>query len=210
MSDDRTTSAGPIGRAEPVGDSEDGGAGREGLDALADEPLPDDLAALYLREIRVTPLLQPTEELELAQHLEAGKAAKIQLRAAPGAAERARLEDAVQLGEAARERLIASNLRLVVAIARKYIGRGLPLLDLIQEGNIGLQRAVDKYDWHRSFRLSTYAYWWIRAGVSRAATEQGNLIRLPLHFVEQLGRLERTARDLEHELGRAPTPAEIG
>ena len=168
-------------------------------------------ASLYLREISRTPLLTADEEVMLAKQLEAGKAARERLeRGVKDSAERARLEDEVAVGDAARIRLIESNLRLVVSVARKYIGRGLSFLDLVQEGNIGLQRGVDKYDWRRGFRFSTYAYWWIRQAVSRAVAEQSRTIRLPVHVVEQLSKLYNAARDLEHQLGRRPTPEEIG
>jgi RNA polymerase primary sigma factor len=177
----------------------------------AEELAPDSTAALYLREISQTPLLTAEEEVDLAKRLEAAKDA--QKRLAQGdvePAERARLQEAVARGEAARRRLIESNLRLVVSVARKYLGRGLLFLDLVQEGNIGLQRAVDKYDWRRGFRFSTYAYWWIRQAVSRAVADQARTIRLPVHVIEQLTKQYNTARDLHQELGREPTADEIG
>ena len=184
---------------------------RREASATADELLPGSPAALYLREISRTPLLTAEEEVELAQQLEAGKAALADLaRGTADADERALLEEAVRVGNAARTRLIESNLRLVVSVAKKYLGRGLSFLDLVQEGNIGLQRGVDKFDWRRGFRFSTYVYWWIRQAVSRAVAEQSRTIRLPVHVIEQLTKLYNTARDLELELGRAPTPAEIG
>ena len=178
--------------------------------ATADELMPGGPAALYLREISRTPLLTAEEEVQLAKQLEASKAARKALDRGAAEAERARLEEAVRLGEAARKRLIESNLRLVVSVARKYIGRGLSFLDLVQEGNIGLQRGVDKFDWRRGFRFSTYAYWWIRQAVSRAVAEQSRTIRLPVHVIEQLTKLYNTARELEAERGRPATPAEIG
>ena len=177
----------------------------------AEELAADSPAALYLREISRTPLLTAEEEVTLAKQLEAGKEAQQTLDAGvDDPDERELLEEAVRIGEAARKRLIESNLRLVVAVARKYIGRGLAFLDLVQEGNIGLQRGVEKFDWRRGFRFSTYAYWWIRQAVSRAVAEQSRTIRLPVHVVEQLTKLYNTARDLNIELGRAPTPEEIG
>ncbi|MDP8922152.1 MAG: sigma-70 family RNA polymerase sigma factor [Chloroflexota bacterium] len=183
----------------------------EAASAAADELLAGGPAALYLREISRTPLLTAEEEVTLAKELEAGKAARARLDAGvTDPAERERLEAEVQVGEAARTRLIESNLRLVVSVARKYLGRGMSFLDLVQEGNIGLQRGVDKFDWRRGFRFSTYAYWWIRQAVSRAVAEQSRTIRLPVHIVEQLTKLYNTARELEIQLGRQPTPAEIG
>jgi RNA polymerase primary sigma factor len=187
-------------------------------EAATDELMAGGPASLYLREISRARLLTAEEEVSLAKALEAGKAARARLeqiaQAGQGAVddpdERARLDRDVQHGEEARQRLIESNLRLVVSVARKYLGRGLSFLDLVQEGNIGLQRGVDKYDWRRGFRFSTYAYWWIRQAVSRAVAEQSRTIRLPVHVVEQLTRLYNVARDLERDLGRQPTPAEIG
>ena len=180
-------------------------------EAATDELMAGGPASLYLREISRARLLTAVEEVTLAQQLEAGKQARAALDG--GIAdedERARLEAQFTTGDEARRRLIESNLRLVVSVARKYLGRGLSFLDLVQEGNIGLQRGVDKFDWRRGFRFSTYAYWWIRQAVSRAVAEQSRTIRLPVHVVEQLTKLYNVARELERELGRQPTPAEIG
>jgi RNA polymerase primary sigma factor len=175
-----------------------------------EEPAPGSPAALYLQEISKTPLLTAEEELALAQQLEAGEAAKRRLaQGVADPAERARLEELVRTGEAARKRLIESNLRLVVSVARRYLGRGLSFLDLVQEGNIGLQRAVERYDWRRGFRFSTYAYWWIRQAISRAVAAQARTIRLPVHVIEQLTRVYDTMQALHQELGREPTVAEI-
>ncbi len=180
-------------------------------EVATDELMAGGPASLYLREISRARLLTAAEEVSLAQALEAGVAARAALAAGvDDADERAQFEDAITRGQEARQRLIESNLRLVVSVARKYLGRGLSFLDLVQEGNIGLQRGVDKYDWHRGFRFSTYAYWWIRQAVSRAVAEQSRTIRLPVHVVEQLTKLYNVARDLERELGRQPSPAEIG
>src|SRR3712207_1382942 len=140
----------------------------------------------YLNAMGLTPLLTVGEERELAEHLAAGKRAKACLSAGAwaSAAERERLSMLVRRGEAAREQLITANLRLVVSIAKKYVGRGLALLDLIQEGNIGLMRAVEKFDYTKGNRFSTYATWWIRQAVTRSIAEQGRTIRLPV----QIGR----------------------
>jgi RNA polymerase primary sigma factor len=177
----------------------------------AEEIAPDSAAALYLREISQRPLLTAEEEVMLAKQREAGEEGKRILAAGiDDPVERARIEDDIRIGEAARKRLVESNLRLVVSVARKYMGRGLLFLDLIQEGNIGLQRGVEKYDWRRGFRFSTYAYWWIRQAISRAVADQARTIRLPVHIIEQLTRLYNTARELHQELGREPTAVEIG
>jgi len=139
----------------------------------------------YLREIGKVPLLTAEEEVELAKRYEKGD-------------------------KKAKDKLTESNLRLVVSIAKKYIGRGLSLLDLIQEGNQGLIRAVEKYDWRRGFKFSTYATWWIRQAITRAIADQARTIRIPVHMVETINKLYRTSRRLMQELGREPTPEEIG
>lgn len=139
----------------------------------------------YLREIGRVPLLTAEEEVELAKRYE--KAEK-----------------------RAKDKLTESNLRLVVSIAKKYIGRGLSLLDLIQEGNQGLIRAVEKYDWRKGYKFSTYATWWIRQAITRAIADQARTIRIPVHMVETINKLYRTSRRLMQELGRDPTPEEIG
>jgi RNA polymerase primary sigma factor len=207
LADEGPSAFHPSGRDDPTSRDDE---------AATDELMAGGPASLYLREISRARLLTAEEEVTLAQAIEAGKAARARLdeRDQEGGAddpvELAQLELDVQHGEEARQRLIESNLRLVVSVARKYIGRGLSFLDLVQEGNIGLQRGVDKYDWRRGFRFSTYAYWWIRQAVSRAVAEQSRTIRLPVHVVEQLTKLYNAARDLERDLGRQPTPAEIG
>ena len=178
--------------------------------ATADDLSPDSAAALYLREIRRTPLLTADEEVVLAKQIEAGRdAARRLTEGAASADERAPLEEAVRQGDAARKRLIEANLRLVVSVAKKYLGRGMLFLDLVQEGNLGLQRAVEKYDWRRGFRFSTYAYWWIRQSVGRAVADQARTIRLPVHVIEQLTKLHNTARELHQQLGREPTAEEL-
>jgi RNA polymerase primary sigma factor len=179
--------------------------------APADELATDGPAALYLREISRTSLLTAEQEVRLARELAAGKDAAARLAGGAGdPSECEALEAVIRTGEAARRRLIESNLRLVVAVARKYIGRGVAFLDLVQEGNIGLQRGVERFDWRKGFRFSTYAYWWIRQAVSRAVAEQSRTIHLPSHLIEQLTRYQRAARELNAELGREPTPDEIG
>jgi RNA polymerase primary sigma factor len=200
---------------EQIGRLADEGPGafretREGP-APADEIGGGDPATLYLGEISQTPLLSAEEEVQLAQARDAAEQARKQLDAGvEDDEEKTHLEETVRRGAAARRRLIESNLRLVVSIAKKYLGRGLSFLDLVQEGNLGLQKAVDRYDWRKGFRFSTYAYWWIRQAIGRAVAEQGRTIRLPGHVFEQLSKLYSVARELNEQLGRAPTPEEIG
>jgi RNA polymerase primary sigma factor len=166
-------------------------------------------AAIYFRDISATTLLTAEEEIELAQLIEGGEDAKRMLEHAKSEEERDPLEDTVTQGERARSRLTEANLRLVVSVARKYLNRGLPMLDLIQEGNIGLARAVEKYDWRKGYRFSTYAYWWIRQGMTRALAEQSRPIRVPTHMVAAIGDVYKAARDLQQELGREPRVQEI-
>jgi RNA polymerase primary sigma factor len=176
----------------------------------AEELMPDTPAAIYLRDISRVPLLTAEEEVTLAKALEAGDIAKSKLadgQVAPADIEEQ--EDVAQCGANARRRLTESNLRLVVSVARKYMGRGLPLLDLIQEGNIGLSRAVEKYDYRKGYRFSTYAYWWIRQAVTRAIADQARTIRVPVHMIELIGDVYKVSRELQQGLGREPNAEEI-
>jgi RNA polymerase primary sigma factor len=171
----------------------------------------DDSISLYLREIGRIPLLTAEQEVSLAKRMEAGRAAKRHLSRDGDidAQERWELRELVRDGQAAQEHLIKANSRLVVSVAKKYVGRGVPFLDLIQEGNIGLIRAVKKFDYRRGFKFSTYATWWIRQAVTRAIADQGRTIRVPVHMYEQINRLARVTRQLVQELGRDPTIEEI-
>jgi len=170
----------------------------------------DDSIGLYLREMARVPLLTTQEEIRLAKLLEKGQAAQRRLRKdGHDPEERKKLEQAIAEGEAAREHLIKANTRLVVSIAKKYMGRGVPFLDLIQEGNLGLMKAVEKFDYRRGYRFSTYATWWIRQTITRAIADQGRTIRVPVHMSDRIRRLYKTARRLEQERGRKPTPEEI-
>jgi RNA polymerase primary sigma factor len=174
------------------------------------EDMPPTNAAIYFRDISATTLLTAEEEIDLAQTIERGEDAKRALQHGMLTdAQRDEVEDAATIGERARSRLTEANLRLVVSVARKYLNRGLPMLDLIQEGNIGLARAVEKYDWRKGYRFSTYAYWWIRQGMTRALAEQGRAIRVPTHMVAAIGDVYKAARDLQQELGREPKVQEI-
>jgi RNA polymerase primary sigma factor len=169
-----------------------------------------DAATVYLREISRGPLLTAAEEVALAQAIERENAAREHLlQDGLTASERDHLLAEIARGEAARRRLTESNLRLVVSVAKRYAGRSLPLLDLIQEGNIGLTRAVEKFDWRRGFRFSTYATWWIRQAITRAIADQSRTIRLPVHLGEEISRLRRVARNLQQHLGREPTLEEL-
>ena len=160
----------------------------------------DDPVRMYLREIGRVPLLTAEEEVKLAQRMERGKAEL--LKPSPN---RRYIED----GEEAQRRLTEANLRLVVSVAKKYIGRGMNLLDLIQEGNIGLIRAVEKFDYTKGYKFSTYATWWIRQAITRAIADQARTIRIPVHMVETINRLIRISRRLLQDLGREPTSEEI-
>ncbi|WP_406436847.1 sigma-70 family RNA polymerase sigma factor [Streptomyces sp. NBC_00631] len=171
-----------------------------------------DLVGMYLDEIARTPLLDAAKEVELSQTIEAGVFARQVLdgeEESASDATREELEALVAAGEQAKDVFIRSNLRLVVAVARRYPRSGLPLLDLIQEGNAGLVRAVEKFDYRKGFKFSTYATWWIRQAITRSIADQSRTIRLPVHLVEELGRIRRVQREFNREHGRDPEPAEI-
>ncbi|MCS7221822.1 MAG: RNA polymerase sigma factor RpoD [Anaerolineae bacterium] len=169
-----------------------------------------DTISLYLKEIGRVPLLTAEEEVQLAKRMERGRAACRQLaQNVCDPAEREALLEQVRDGERAQQHLIEANSRLVVSVAKKYMGRGVPFLDLIQEGNIGLIRAVKKFDYRRGYKFSTYATWWIRQAVTRAIADQARTIRVPVHMYEQINRVHRTSRQLAQQLGRDPTVEEI-
>ncbi|HXF68675.1 MAG TPA: RNA polymerase sigma factor RpoD [Thermoflexus sp.] len=170
----------------------------------------DDSLGLYLKEVGRIPLLTPEEEIALAQRIERGRQAERRLAQGNlSPEERRRLEEIAADGRAAQDHMILANTRLVISVAKKYIGRGLPLSDLIQEGNIGLIRAVQKFDWRRGHKFSTYATWWIRQAVTRAIADQSRTIRVPVHMGDQINKLLRTQQQLAQELGRDPTVEEM-
>jgi RNA polymerase primary sigma factor len=203
----------------------------EGIEVLDDAPieeetdtkLPDsdaetarragtsDLVRIYLREIGRVPLLTAEDEVELAKSIEAGLYAEEKLNSAfmISDADRGDLEWLSADGVRGKQRLIEANLRLVVSIAKRYIGRGLVFLDLIQEGNLGLIRAVEKFDYTRGYKFSTYATWWIRQAITRAIADQARTIRVPVHMVETINKLARVQRQLHQELGREATVEEV-
>jgi RNA polymerase primary sigma factor len=170
----------------------------------------DDSVGLYFREMGQQSLLSAEQEVTLAKRIENGKAVALEMEKEP--ATRLNLDDAyhaIELGKAARAHLIRANTRLVVSVAKKYRGRGLPFLDLIQEGNVGLIKAVEKYDYRRGNRFSTYATWWIRQAVTRALANHGRTIRIPAHLGGRISKLYQIAQEMEQDLGRQPTPEEI-
>ncbi|MFJ8739256.1 RNA polymerase sigma factor [Embleya sp. NPDC127516] len=171
-----------------------------------------DLLRQYLREIGRVPLLSAADEVDLARRVEAGLFAEERLLDDPPADPAARdaLATLVRDGERAKRRLIEANLRLVVSIAKRYVGRGLGLLDLVQEGNLGLIRAVEKFDYTRGYKFSTYATWWIRQAMSRALADQARTIRVPVHVVELINRVIRVQRRLLQERGEEPTAEDVG
>ncbi|MEV7125771.1 RNA polymerase sigma factor [Streptomyces sp. NPDC093260] len=170
-----------------------------------------DLFRQYLREIGRIPLLTAAEEVELARRVEAGLFAEEKLSSTPDLDSRLAgdLDRLVVLGRVAKRRLIEANLRLVVSVAKRYVGRGLTMLDLVQEGNLGLIRAVEKFDYARGYKFSTYATWWIRQAMSRALADQARTIRVPVHVVELINRVVRVQRRMLQERGYEPTPAEV-
>jgi len=201
-------------RAQNVRIEEDGPDALDAAPLAADELVAvSDPVRMYLQEIGRVALLTPQQEVELAMQNEAGLRAVAKLSADPPSAlsaeDKSILELTVRNGEAAQRRLVEANLRLVVSIAKKYVGRGMPLLDLIQEGNLGLMRAVDKFDYRKGFKFSTYATWWIRQSVTRALADQARTIRVPVHMVETINKLAQVQRALMQDLGREPTIDEI-
>ena len=179
-------------------------------------PLTGDPVRMYLKEIGKVPLLTAAQEVDLAMKIEAGLDAMARLEDAEEKGyeldrpERRRLSRIEQVGLDAKQQLVEANLRLVVSIAKRYVGRGMLFLDLIQEGNLGLIRAVEKFDYGKGYKFSTYATWWIRQAITRAIADQARTIRIPVHMVETINKLIRIQRQLLQELGREPTPEEIG
>ena len=189
-------------------DEDDSAAGRGGLEHVGT----DDTVGLYLKEMSRVSLLSVDEELSLAKRIEAGRDARTELsdQGAEISPERQlELQATVKDGEQAWEHLIKANTRLVVSVAKKYIGRGVPFLDLIQEGNLGLMKAVEKFDYTRGFRFSTYATWWIRQAITRSIADQGRTIRIPVHMIDRIRELYKVSHELEQNLGRKPFASEI-
>ena len=173
----------------------------------------DDPVRMYLKEIGKVPLLAPDEEIELAQKMSAGNLAKEQLEEAEEGSlspeDQAELKKLAKAGDAAKQKLAEANLRLVVSIAKRYVGRGMLFLDLIQEGNLGLIKAVEKFDYTKGYKFSTYATWWIRQAITRAIADQARTIRIPVHMVETINKVIRVSRKLLQALGHDPSPDEI-
>jgi RNA polymerase primary sigma factor len=194
---------GALGEAEPIE------LGRDAVD-IPQEIESDNLLRIYFQEALHVPLLSGPQEVDLAKQIEGCRQAQEELKRGDVAAERReQLQQAIERGRAAREHLIRANMRLVLSVARRYYGYGLPLLDLIQEGNIGLMRAIRNYDYRRGFKFSTYATWWIRQAITRALAEQGRTIRLPVYMSDQVNRMAREQRRLLQELGREPNVDEL-
>ena len=184
-------------------------------EALVDSFSTDDPVRMYLKEIGKVPLLTADQEVELATAMTAGREAKERLDEAEAngetlpAEELAQLKKQVKAGERAKQQLAEANLRLVVSIAKRYVGRGMLFLDLIQEGNLGLIKAVEKFDYTKGYKFSTYATWWIRQAITRAIADQARTIRIPVHMVETINKVIRVSRQLLQELGHDPSPEEI-
>ena len=197
-------------------DDDDDEDDKKPLAAEGEVGISTDLVRAYLKEIGKVPLLTAEMEVDLAQRIEAGLFAAEKLRAADAgettklaAALRRDLDWLVVDGGKAKRHLLEANLRLVVSIAKRYLGRGMLFLDLIQEGNLGLIRAVEKFDYTKGYKFSTYATWWIRQAITRAMADQARTIRIPVHMVEQINKLTRVQREMLQELGREPTPEEL-
>ncbi|HEX6303537.1 MAG TPA: sigma-70 family RNA polymerase sigma factor [Anaerolineales bacterium] len=182
---------------------------REDEDRLANIDTSDTIG-LYLKEAASIPLLTAAEEIDLAKKIECGREAREKLaQGGLSLKKREGLRRQIELGWEAREHLITANSRLVISVAKKYMGRGVPFLDLIQEGNIGLMRAAKKFDYKRGYKFSTYATWWIRQAVTRAIADQGRTIRVPVHMGDQISKMLRTQHQLKQELGRDPVVEEL-
>jgi len=196
---------------EAVDLAEDDDAGELPASSLDAVDRTTDLVRQYLREIGRVALLTAAEEVYLARAVEAGLFAEERLTTADRLSPQLAidLEEIVQRGREAKDRLIEANLRLVVSVAKRYVGRGLPMLDLVQEGNVGLIRAVEKFDYTKGYKFSTYATWWIRQAISRALADQSRTIRMPVHVVETMNKVLRVQRRLLQEMGREPTPIDI-
>ena len=180
--------------------------------AMAETFAIDDPVRMYLKEIGKVDLLSPEEEVTLAEQMQKGNEAEARIKAEGDtipAEERVQLDRDVKIGEKAKKRLAEANLRLVVSIAKRYVGRGMLFLDLIQEGNLGLIKAVEKFDYRKGYKFSTYATWWIRQAITRAIADQARTIRIPVHMVETINKLIRVSRQLLQEYGREPLPEEI-
>ncbi len=192
-----------LGTAEPDADA------AEAYELPPDEVI--DTVGLYLKEMSAVPLLNMEQEVSLAKRIENAKKALAQLKRLQGkdAKRGGQLEATVEDGRQARDHLIRANTRLVVSIAKKYMGRGVPFLDLIQEGNLGLMKAVSKFDHRRGFRFSTYATWWIRQTITRAIADQGRTIRVPVHMIDRIRLLYKTAHQLEQKNGQPPSLDEL-
>jgi len=172
----------------------------------------DDPVGMYLKEMSRVPLLKVDEELDLARRIDTGRKAKSELSrktTRKRTSDCARLEALVDDGMQARDHIIKANTRLVVSVAKRYIGRGVPFLDLIQEGNLGLMKAVEKYDYRRGFRFSTYATWWIRQTITRAIADQARTIRVPVHMIDRIRQIYKATHELEQTLGRVPNAEEL-
>jgi RNA polymerase primary sigma factor len=170
----------------------------------------DDTISLYLKEMARVPLLAPAEEIMLAKSLEKGRNAQKKIRRNCHSEEEVlKLRRYIREGNRARDHLIKANTRLVVSIAKKYMGQGVPFSDLIQEGNLGLMKAVEKFDYRRGYKFSTYATWWIRQAITRALADQGRTIRVPVHMSDRIRKLHQISRQLEQVWGRKPTPEEL-
>lgn len=179
------------------------------IDHLANVDI-DDTIGLYIKEATQIPLLTANEEIDLAQRIEKGKSAREELaKGNLSKSRRKELSDLIENGWEAREHLIIANSRLVISVAKKYMGRGVPFLDLIQEGNIGLMRAAKKFDYHRGYKFSTYATWWIRQAVTRALADQSRTIRVPVHMGDQISKMLRAQHQLKQKLSRDPTIEEV-